>query len=214
MTRSLYSLDKRYLRKDGSQFWAHISVALKRDSTTDYLTNIANRRVFSERCEDAAKRFRIHHETYGLILLDLDNFKIVNDTFGQDVGDQVLMALGRILKAQIRGQRDIAAGLGGEEFAVLCTGEMNPDLLVQIAERIRTQVNAEVIDTSKGGIQVTCSFGAALSSAADLDWKGIYTSADAALYSAKKSGKNRVALAPAFVDASQGKPPRALLTAS
>jgi diguanylate cyclase (GGDEF)-like protein/PAS domain S-box-containing protein len=165
---------------------------LKRDSTTDYLTGIANRRVFTERSEAAARRFREVNEPYGLIVLDVDNFKHVNDRYGHEIGDQLLGVLGRVLREQMRDRKDLAARLGGEEFAVLCFGELNEELLSQLAERLRTQICAQVVHTPKGALAVTCSFGVASSCAEDVDWKAIYARADAALYEAKSSGKNRV----------------------
>jgi diguanylate cyclase (GGDEF)-like protein/PAS domain S-box-containing protein len=165
---------------------------LKRDSTTDYLTGIANRRVFTERSEAAARRFREVNEPYGLIVLDVDNFKHVNDQYGHEIGDQVLGVLGRVLREQMRDRKDLAARLGGEEFAVLCFGELNEESLCALAERLRGQICAEVVHTQKGALAVTCSFGVASSCAEDMDWKAIYARADAALYEAKFSGKNRV----------------------
>jgi diguanylate cyclase (GGDEF)-like protein/PAS domain S-box-containing protein len=165
---------------------------LKRDSTTDYLTGIANRRVFTERSEAAARRFRESNEPYGLIVLDVDNFKHVNDQYGHEIGDQVLGVLGRVLREQMRDRKDLAARLGGEEFAVLCFGELHEESLCRLAERLRGQICAEVVHTQKGALAVTCSFGVASSCAEDMDWKAIYARADAALYEAKFSGKNRV----------------------
>ncbi len=165
---------------------------LHHDSTTDYLTGIANRRVFSQHSEEAAARCQTSGVPYGLILIDLDNFKMVNDTYGHDVGDDVLRATGRILKDQLRDREDIGARLGGEEFAVLCFGDLNEESLTQLAERIRGQINLETIHCAKGPVRVTCSFGLALSQPHDAAWKNIYARADAALYEAKASGKDRV----------------------
>ena len=91
---------------------------LANDSAVDYLTGIANRRVFSERSEDALRRSKKHDERYGLILLDLDDFKQINDAFGHDAGDDVLRCVGKLLKGQLRSHRDVAARLGGEEFGM------------------------------------------------------------------------------------------------
>jgi len=165
---------------------------LVNDSTTDYLTGLANRRVFSECSEAAWKRFKKSGEVCALILLDLDDFKRVNDEHGHSVGDDVLRAVGRLLKAQLRGQRDIAARLGGEEFAILCFGEMDEELASQIAERLRARICRESVDTGKGFLEFTASFGLALSHGADFGWKDIYARADAALYQAKAAGKNQV----------------------
>ena len=176
---------------------AHVAIEaantqLKQDSSTDYLTGIANRRAFSDRSEAAATLAHKTGQPYGLILLDVDNFKVVNDTYGHDVGDQVLAAIGRTLREQLRGVADLAARLGGEEFAVLCFGELNEPSLRQLAERLRLRINAEHVPTQYGPVAVTCSFGVAMSFPEDTDWKKIYARADAALYDAKASGKDCV----------------------
>lgn len=165
---------------------------LASDSATDYLTGLANRRAFTQRSEDACRNFEKTGVGYGLILLDLDNFKQINDKFGHDTGDDVLRAVGKLLRGQLRNTADIAARLGGEEFAMLCFGELDEAALCEIAERIRTQVKKETIETSRGLLQFAGTFGAALSHPGDHDWKGIYARADAALYEAKASGKDRV----------------------
>ena len=165
---------------------------LANDSATDYLTGIANRRVFSERSEEALRRAKKHDERYGLILLDLDNFKQINDAFGHDAGDEVLRCVGKLLKGQLRSHRDVAARLGGEEFGVLCFGHLDEELLVQVAERIRSLINKESIKHEKGILQFTGSFGLGLSVPADADWRAIYSRADSALYQAKAAGKDCV----------------------
>jgi diguanylate cyclase (GGDEF)-like protein/PAS domain S-box-containing protein len=168
------------------------NVRLSNDSSTDFLTGLANRRVFSERSEAAWKRYKKIGEVCALILVDLDDFKIVNDVHGHAAGDDVLRAVGSLLQNQLRGQRDIAARLGGEEFAVLCFGEMDEELVTQVAERLRRRLSRESIDSGKYPFEVTASFGLALSNASDFGWKDIYARADAALYQAKAAGKNQV----------------------
>jgi diguanylate cyclase len=168
------------------------NLKLTNDSCTDYLTGLANRRVFSERSEAAWKRFKKSGEVCALILLDLDNFKQINDVHGHGVGDEVLKAVGALLKGQLRSQRDLAARLGGEEFAILCFGEMEEDLVVQIAERLRARLGRESIDSGKQLVDFTASFGLAVSDSQDFGWKDIYSRADAALYQAKAAGKNQV----------------------
>lgn len=175
------------------------NVKLRNESLTDYLTGLPNRRVFSERSEQALRGFKASGEPYGLILLDLDNFKRINDEFGHDIGDDVLRTVGRILQASLRGRNDIAARLGGEEFAVLCVGKLDEAILLQVGERIRTAVCSEAIRTSRGPSRITGSFGVAVGNIEDVDWKNIYGRADAALYEAKAAGKNRVVLGKTYV---------------
>jgi diguanylate cyclase (GGDEF)-like protein/PAS domain S-box-containing protein len=163
---------------------------LLQESVLDYLTGLSNRRVFSERSEAAAIRFAASEVPYGLILMDLDDFKHINDDYGHDVGDEVLRALGRILREQLREREDIAARLGGEEFGVLCFGELDREALCNLAERIRVQISREGVHSPRGIVHFTASFGAALSSPQDVGWRNIYARADAALYQAKANGKN------------------------
>jgi diguanylate cyclase (GGDEF)-like protein/PAS domain S-box-containing protein len=165
---------------------------LLQESVLDYLTGLSNRRVFSERSEAAARHFAGTGVPYGLILMDLDDFKHINDDYGHDVGDEVLRALGRILGEQLRGREDIAARLGGEEFAVLCFGELDETGLCSVAERIRVQINHERVHSPRGLVQFTSSFGVALSCPEDAGWRNTYARADSALYEAKASGKNRI----------------------
>ena len=165
---------------------------LAAESITDYLTGLPNRRSFSRRSEQAANALRQSQKPYGLILMDLDNFKHINDHYGHDIGDEVLHSLGKILMSQLRNSSDMAARLGGEEFAVLCFGDINEQTLHDVAERIRNQIGKEALATPKGLLRFTGSFGLALSQPDDVDWKSVYGRADAALYEAKAAGKDRI----------------------
>jgi diguanylate cyclase len=170
----------------------HLNLRLSAESITDYLTGLSNRRAFTQKSEQAAQRSREDGGRYGLILLDLDDFKRINDQFSHEVGDDVLRAVGRILKDELRGRDDVAARLGGEEFGVLCFGDLDRDSLCRFAERIRTQIGKETLPSRKGPVRFTGSFGVAIADGGDADWKRIYARADAALYRAKAGGKNRV----------------------
>jgi diguanylate cyclase (GGDEF)-like protein/PAS domain S-box-containing protein len=178
---------------------------LMQESVTDYLTGLSNRRVFSEHSEAAARRFQATGTPYGLILLDLDDFKQINDDFGHDVGDEVLRAMGRILKAQLRDSQDVVARLGGEEFAVLCFGTLTETSLCQLAERIGEQIGKEGVHCPKGIVRFTSSLGVALSQVEDVGWRSIYARADSALYEAKASGKNRVVFGHSNLKSSTGR---------
>jgi diguanylate cyclase (GGDEF)-like protein/PAS domain S-box-containing protein len=165
---------------------------LAAESVTDYLTGLPNRRSFARRSEQAATALRTSRKPYGLILMDLDDFKLINDQYGHDIGDEVLRALGKILASQLRNSSDMAARLGGEEFAVLCFGDINEQTLHDVAERIRNQIVSEPLAIAKGLLRFTGSFGLALSLTDDPDWKTVYGRADAALYEAKAAGKDRI----------------------
>jgi len=165
---------------------------LAHESSNDALTALPNRRTFSRRGEQAAITLRQSRKLYGLILLNVDNFKHVNEEYGHDVGDDVLRTLGNILNTQLRNSSDIAARLGGDEFAVLCFGDVNEQTLHDVAERIHVQIGKAPLATPKGLLRFTGSFGLALSIADDSDWKSVYGRADAALREAKHAGKDRI----------------------
>jgi diguanylate cyclase (GGDEF)-like protein/PAS domain S-box-containing protein len=164
---------------------------LTAQSATDDLTGLPNRRSFSRRIEQAASALRLSRKPYGLILLDLDNFKRINDEYGHDQGDEVLRAMGRILAGQLRNSSDMAARLDGDEFAVLCFGDINEQALHEVADRIRSQFGKEPLATPTGLLRFTGSLGLALSLPDDADWKTVYARADAALFEAKTAGKDR-----------------------
>jgi len=165
---------------------------LAQESANDALTVLPNRRTFSRRGEQAANAMRQSRKPYGLILLDVDNFKQVNEEYGHDVGDDVLRTLGNILSTQLRNSSDMAARLGGDEFAVLCFGDINEQTLHDVAERVHGQIGKAPLATPKGLLRFTGSFGLALSIADDCDWKSVYSRADAALREAKNAGKDRI----------------------
>ncbi len=164
---------------------------LAAEGAADCLTGLSNRRTFSRRIEQAASALRMSRKPYGLILLDLDDFKHINNEYGHDVGDDVLRSVGKILSGQLRNSSDMAARVGGEEFAVLCFGDINEQALHEVAERIRSQIGREPFATSTGLLRFTGSLGLALSLPDDADWKTVYARAEAALFEAKAAGKDR-----------------------
>jgi diguanylate cyclase (GGDEF)-like protein/PAS domain S-box-containing protein len=182
-----------------------INAKLLKESTTDFLTGLANRRVFTERSEAAFHRFQETGEAYSLIVMDLDNFKLINDRLGHEIGDRVLHAMGEILGGQIRGREDLPARLGGEEFAVLCPGKFTESSLQQMADRIRTQINRSTVDSPRGPVSFTSSFGIATVSTSDTSWTTAFARADSALYKAKETGKNRVVFGDASAKGTTGR---------
>jgi diguanylate cyclase (GGDEF)-like protein len=166
-------------------------------AVTDELTGLANQRAFREfmaREEERAHRFG--HEL-SLIMLDIDDFKQVNDEHGHLQGDEVLRTLGRILADESRGI-DEPARYGGEEFAVALPETGLPGA-VELGERIRARIESERIRGVNGTspLRVTASVGAASMPASAENVRDLIAAADAALYAAKRSGKNRVVTAPA-----------------
>jgi diguanylate cyclase (GGDEF)-like protein/PAS domain S-box-containing protein len=165
---------------------------LTAETLSDPLTGLANRKSFGRRTAEAMQALRAARKPYGIVLIDIDDFKQINNVFGHEAGDEVLSALGRLIGAQLRNSSDLAARTGGSEFAVLCVGDVTEQALHDVAERIRTQINRESFTTSKGLVRFTASFGLAVGLADDAEWKTVYARADAALYDAKKAGKDRI----------------------
>ena len=162
---------------------------------TDELTGLPNTRAFRDSIEkEAARAARFRHDL-SLLMLDIDDFKEVNDTYGHLQGDAVLRAVGRILGAESRGI-DEPARYGGEEF-VVALPETGPEGALELGERIRALIAEEKVARvdGKGEISVTASFGAATMPGAGQDAIELIAAADAALYEAKRTGKNRVVVA-------------------
>ena len=185
-------LDAQALHREAQAALQAAQAKLVVESATDGLTALANRRTFSRRGEQAAQALRHAKKPYGLILLDLDNLKQVNEEYGHEVGDELLRSLGNILNTQLRNSSDMAARLGGDEFAILCFGDINEQTLHDVAGRIHAQIGKEPLATSRGLLHFTGSFGLALSMADDPDWKTLFGRADAALREAKAAGKDRI----------------------
>ncbi|HET9960670.1 MAG TPA: diguanylate cyclase, partial [Polyangiaceae bacterium] len=164
---------------------------LRRDAQTDPLTSLLNRRsletAVSERC--AAR------ERFGVLFMDIDHFKLINDRFGHDMGDRVLVAVAHILKAGLR-PGDIVARYGGEEFVALIAGA-GPESARLVAERLRRHVE-EMEPLPRGPEKVTISIGTTVFDPQKQDEAHVdlLRRADVALYAAKRAGRNRVVLAP------------------
>ena len=174
---------------------AHLHGLVKAQAVTDELTGLANRRRFMEVVELELKRAERFQSPLGLLLVDLDDFKLVNDRFGHGTGDEVLRALSDVFRESLR-DVDLAARLGGEEFAVLLPETDYPGA-AGVAERLRASLASLELDAPDGEqFGVTASFGVAVyPEAQSVD--ELLSTADTALYRAKAEGKNRVALAPA-----------------
>jgi diguanylate cyclase (GGDEF)-like protein len=157
----------------------------------DTLTGIFNRRHFMARLESEWKRFRRYGHPLSLLILDIDHFKSINDRFGHDVGDDVIIAVARLCETQTR-DSDVAARIGGEEFAIVLP-ETDLDEARVAAERLRVAVTAQPFDTSAGPLTVTISVGTALADTNAGGIADIIKRADEALYAAKRGGRNCVA---------------------
>ncbi|MET2869182.1 MULTISPECIES: diguanylate cyclase [Exiguobacterium] len=154
---------------------------------TDALTGIANRRLLNE----AMANLTVEAEEYALILVDIDHFKRVNDTYGHDVGDDVLRELGMLLVNESN-ERHLVGRFGGEEFLIVMP-HANREEVSQLAESIREKVSTFPFETSAGTLHITVSLGACHSN--DIEIDSVLKHADEALYHAKESGRNRFILA-------------------
>jgi diguanylate cyclase (GGDEF)-like protein len=171
---------------------ASLHEAVERQAVTDELTGLANKRAFHSIFDRELERSRRFETPLGLVMLDIDKFKSVNDTYGHQQGDAVLAAVAGVVRSLSR-DVDAPARYGGEEMAVILPGT-DAEGAVQLAERMREAVEALSVPKlgDSGLLQVTASFGAGAvpESAADKD--GLIAAADAALYRAKHNGRNRV----------------------
>jgi diguanylate cyclase (GGDEF)-like protein len=155
---------------------------------TDHLTGLANRRRFERQLEREVARTRRFGRPFCLLLIDIDHFKLVNDTYGHDAGDDVLRRLGNALQAGTRGI-DTSARIGGEEFAVILT-ETDFARGLEVAERLRSAVSETEMPSAA---RITVSIGLSeFDAAATRDARELYAAADAALYEAKRRGRDRV----------------------
>jgi diguanylate cyclase (GGDEF)-like protein/PAS domain S-box-containing protein/hemerythrin-like metal-binding protein len=162
-----------------------LSLSLEKEFTSDSLTGVANRKFFEHEARRLVDNFSKNAVLSSLLMVDLDHFKRVNDTYGHPVGDTVLISLVKILVTNCR-TTDTVARVGGEEFAVLLPGSGSANAFT-IAEKMREAV--EAFDFEGVGY-VTASFGVAELFAED-DLQRWYTRADTALYLAKNNGRNR-----------------------
>ena len=165
---------------------------VQRQAVTDELTGLFNHRRFQEVMTQEVERARRYGQEMGLIMLDIDNFKRVNDTYGHMQGDMVLREVARVLRQSSR-EIDEPARYGGEEMAVALP-QTDLEGAYRFAERVRRRIEALDLPLLEGDgtLKVTASFGAAsLKSSSDDGKDALVAAADAALYRAKRSGKNR-----------------------
>lgn len=164
---------------------------LERLSTTDALTGLANRRAFMDRLQMVLEQDHRLNQSVSLIMIDLDHFKEVNDTYGHPGGDQVLREVATILGLLMR-PYDLAARLGGEEFALILP-ETDHSGACAVAERLRAEVAHHSFAPPAAAARVTVSLGVAtLPAIGRATVEQLIRNADVALYRAKKQGRNRV----------------------
>lgn len=217
-----YSLEERYVRKDRSTAWVHLSTALVRDAKAqplyfisavqditehknllaeierqahaDYLTGLANRRHFMELAEQELSRAMRYGSPLSIAMMDIDHFKRVNDTYGHKTGDVVLQKLSQLCQATLR-EVDIIGRMGGEEFAIMLP-ETDGEKAAEVAERLRASIARADIPLGTGlPLHFTVSIGIATLQGSDVNVDMLLNLADKALYEAKHSGRNRVRVA-------------------
>jgi len=162
---------------------------LIRLSITDELTGASNRRAVMERLQEEYQRSRRTNAPLSIMMLDLDHFKQINDTYGHHVGDEVLKAVGKCLKDLTR-YHDVVARLGGEEFAIIVPN-IDGELLQKLAERVRRAISALPITSGNIRLTITTSVGLAIWDRRETAEQFVER-ADKMLYEAKRQGRNRV----------------------
>jgi len=163
-----------------------------REAMRDALTGLPNRRAYDEQLVQEFARWKRFGEPLALLVLDVDNFKQVNDQFGHKSGDKALVMIARVLREKRR-ETDLVARFGGEEFVVLLPGAPEPDAL-RIADDMRVAVASCGMHANKQPVAITLSGGLAMFAAGDQPDQ-VFERADQALYRAKHNGKNRIELA-------------------
>lgn len=186
---SLFAVLHEYARARNQNELIRISTRMDQLSRTDTLTTLPNRRYMIDRLETENSRFRRHGRPYSILFGDVDNFKSINDRYGHQLGDAVLMEVALAIRGCLR-QHDEVCRWGGEEFLVLLP-ESGQDVACEVAEKLRSAVAAIKLETNGAALPLTISFGVHTVDVED----GVDTFihlADQKLYQAKKAGKNRV----------------------
>lgn len=192
-TKLAHRLEKISRISDGFQAQLReLNDALQRASRTDPLTGLANRREMMERLHAEANRSFRNSRPFVLVMIDLDEFKAVNDTYGHDAGDAVLKEVAILFRTNLR-SFDLCARWGGEEFLLLLA-ETSPDMAVVTAEKLRSL--AEAVRLPHGGAELRITFSAGVAThPPEGNVEDTIREADQALYQAKRAGRNRVVVA-------------------
>jgi len=232
-----YQMEKRYFHRDGRVIHILLSVSLVRrpDGTPrffvsqiqdvtrqkaleeelarlareDELTKVFNRRYFREFATREVIRGGRFREPQALLMIDIDHFKRINDTYGHDIGDVVLCAMARECGRSLRSV-DVFGRLGGEEFAALL---LSTDLEIarMLAERLRKRIEDLVVEAAGHSIRFTVSIGLVAFTETNLSLDALLKKADEALYEAKDTGRNKVVVR-SVAPESDGEPPETLRT--
>lgn len=171
-------------------------VEMERLAKTDGLTGLLNRRSLFEVATQEFSRARRYNRIISILMLDIDHFKRINDTYGHPVGDAVIQEVASILKETLR-ETDFIGRYGGEEFAVILP-ETTLEQASEVAERIRYRIHEQTITNEFNSLQVTVSLGIATLKAEMNSVEEMLKQADQALYQAKSNGRNTWVGYPAF----------------
>ena len=164
---------------------------LEHQTLVDPLTGLFNRRAFETKIQEEFERSKRYHNPLSILILDIDNFKSINDTYGHHGGDAALVKISESIREKTR-QSDFPARYGGEEF-VLVLPETDQDSAVQVAIKIHDAIRSCTFGTTGRPFSLTVSIGVSSTSARFYaDWHELLDNADRALYIAKDSGKDRI----------------------
>jgi diguanylate cyclase (GGDEF)-like protein len=170
-----------------------VNEQLEKLADTDELTKLKNRRYFQSEAPKEIQRADRYGHTVAVLMLDIDDFKQINDTYGHLVGDEALKMVSSVLLGSTRAS-DIVCRYGGEEFVIFLP-EINPKNAFKVAEKIRKNMEAAKLSTEEGKISMTISIGIAIKTPhMHINLKELIDQADKALYSAKKDGKNKTVI--------------------
>jgi diguanylate cyclase (GGDEF)-like protein/PAS domain S-box-containing protein len=161
-------------------------------ATHDVLTGLPNRVLLEDRIQHAVELAKRHKRRCGVMVLDLDEFKVVNDTHGHPAGDAVLREVSRRLRATLR-KSDTVARLGGDEFVVLLPEVGQRDVAAMVARRLVTVMSRDAVSIGERSLPLTLSLGVALYPDDGADMAELLAHADSALYEAKRGGRNQFA---------------------
>lgn len=167
-----------------------VEIQLAKLAATDSLTSLPNRRFFLEFANREVRRAQQFGVPASVVMIDIDHFKSINDTYGHATGDEVLRRVAKAFSASIR-KSDVIARLGGEEFAILLPGAGEAEAR-RLSEKLCLDLSESEISIGDNGLRVTASFGVAELSARDATIAASLKRADAALYAAKRAGRNKV----------------------
>lgn len=162
---------------------------LKNLAESDSLTGLANRVLFEDRLSQALARAVRHEQRFALMLLDVDRFKLINDTLGHDIGDELLRQFAQRLKRSVR-ESDTVSRLGGDEFTVILEDIRYPEAAASVATKMLEEIR-DVFEIRQRQIYATSSIGIAIYPDCGLDAESLKKKSDAAMYRAKRSGRDR-----------------------